>query len=149
MSQEAFDAARTCPNCGTVNAGNSAFCSSCGTALSPAAAEATRPVGPPPPVMGPGAVPDPYAGYPPGAYGPLQPVSGKRVTAGVLGILLGAWGVHRFYLGDVLGGILRIVITLATCGIGGVIGLIEGILYLVKTDAEFDQIYLVQRKEWF
>lgn len=83
-----------------------------------------------------------------GAYG-VAPVSGKRVTAGVLGILLGAWGIHRFYLGDTMGGILRIVITLFTCGIGGVIGLIEGIIYLTKTDQEFDYEYLVQRKEWF
>lgn len=101
---------------------------------------------PPPP-------PPPYPAAPgyvaaPGAY-PVAAVSGKRVTAGVLGILLGAWGIHRFYLGDTMGGILRIVITIFTCGIGGVIGLIEGIIYLTKSDPEFDYEYLVQRKEWF
>ncbi len=104
----------------------------------------------PPPSQGyppPGYPPAGYGAYPPGYY--PQPTSGKRVTAGVLGILLGSWGVHRFYLNDVGGGILRILITLFTCGVGGVIGLIEGIIYLTKTDPEFDQIYLVERREWF
>lgn len=94
--------------------------------------------------------PYPPGPYQPGPYPPYPPyVSGKRVPAGVLGILLGSWGVHRFYLNDVLGGVLRILITIFTCGIGGVIGLIEGIIYLTKSDPEFDQIYLVERREWF
>ncbi|MCH9718688.1 MAG: TM2 domain-containing protein [Actinomycetia bacterium] len=91
-------------------------------------------------------------GYPPAqptAYGYPQYYSGKRIPAGILGILLGAWGVHRFYLSDIGGGVLRILITLFTCGIGGIIGFIEGIIYLTKTDPEFDQIYVVQRREWF
>lgn len=77
------------------------------------------------------------------------PVESKRVLCGVLGILLGGLGLHRFMLGDALGGVLRIVITVATCGFGGVLGLIEGIIYLVKTDAEFIQTYQVQKKGWF
>ncbi|MCB0919333.1 MAG: TM2 domain-containing protein, partial [Actinobacteria bacterium] len=67
----------------------------------------------------------------------------------VLGILLGGFGIHRFYLDDAQGGILRIVITVFTCGLGSIIGLIEGIIYLTKSDAEFVQTYLVERKEWF
>jgi TM2 domain-containing membrane protein YozV len=101
---------------------------------------------PPPPNAAAGGYP---AGYPAYGYYPAGYVSDKRVTAGVLGILLGSFGIHRFYLNDPGGGILRILITLFTCGIGGVIGLAEGIIYLTKSDAEFDQIYLVERKEWF
>lgn len=77
------------------------------------------------------------------------PGAEKKVLCGILGILLGAWGVHRFMLGDTKGGILRIVITFITCGIGSVIGLIEGIIYLTKSDEEFVQTYITGNKEWF
>lgn len=80
---------------------------------------------------------------------PNLPQESKRVLAGVLGILLGGIGVHRFVLGDTTGGILRIVITLVTCGFGSIIGLIEGIMYLTKSDADFVQIYQVGKKAWF
>lgn len=80
---------------------------------------------------------------------PQIPGADKKVPAGVLGILLGGFGIHRFYLDDAQGGILRIVITVFTCGLGSIIGLIEGIIYLTKSDAEFVQTYLVERKEWF
>lgn len=64
----------------------------------------------------------------------------SKVVAGVLGILLGGFGVHRFYLGYTTIGIVQIVVTVLTCGIGAVWGLVEGILILVgstiTTDAE-------------
>ena len=41
------------------------------------------------------------------------------------------------------------LITLVTCGLGSVIGLIEGIIYLTKTDPEFYQTYMVERRAWF
>ncbi len=78
-----------------------------------------------------------------------QYASDKRVIAGVLGIVLGGLGIHRFYLGDITGGILRILITIVTCGLGSVIGLVEGILYLTKSDDEFYQIYMVDKRAWF
>lgn len=74
----------------------------------------------------------------------------KRVLCGIMGIIFGGLGIHRFILGDVTGGILRILITLLTCGtFGGLIGLIEGIIYLTKSDADFVQIYQVQKRGWF
>jgi TM2 domain-containing membrane protein YozV len=73
----------------------------------------------------------------------------KKILAGVLGIVLGAWGIHRFILGDVPGGIIRIVITIVTCGVGGLIGLIEGIIYLTKSDEEFKATYIDGEKKWF
>ena len=72
-----------------------------------------------------------------------------RVLAGILGILLGAFGVHRFIIGDTQGGIIRIVISVFTCGMGGIIGLIEGIIYLTKSDEEFTRLYLQEGKKWF
>ena len=77
------------------------------------------------------------------------PGADKKVLAGVLGILLGGLGVHRFILGDAVGGILRIVITVVTCGFGSIIGLIEGIIYLTKTDEEFVSTYIDGDKAWF
>ena len=76
-------------------------------------------------------------------------VANKKMMTGILGIVLGGFGVHRFLLGDTTGGIIRIVITFVTCGAGSIIGLVEGILYLIKTDEQFYQEYMVQKKAWF
>ncbi len=73
----------------------------------------------------------------------------KKVVAGICGILLGSLGVHRFILGDTSGGLIRLVISVVTCGFGGIIGLVEGIIYLTKSDDEFYQTYGVEKKAWF
>tara|TARA_R100000935_G_scaffold13736_5_gene27624 strand:+ start:47956 stop:48318 length:363 start_codon:yes stop_codon:yes gene_type:complete len=73
----------------------------------------------------------------------------KKMMAGILGILIGSLGIHKFVLGYTQEGIIQIVITVVTCGIGGIIGLIEGIIYLTKTDEEFYQTYQVGKKGWF
>jgi TM2 domain-containing membrane protein YozV len=72
----------------------------------------------------------------------------KKVVAGILGILVGALGIHKFYLGYTKEGIIQILLNLL-CGLGSLIGLIEGIIYLTKTDEEFYQTYQVGRKPWF
>ena len=77
------------------------------------------------------------------------PGAEKKITAGVCGILLGAFGVHKFILGYTTQGIIQIVITICTCGIGGIIGLIEGIIYLTKSDEDFVKIYVQGKKGWF
>ena len=84
----------------------------------------------------------PYPAVPPA-------VNSKKILCGIMGILFGGLGIHRFLLEDVSGGLLRILITLVTCGLGSVIGLIEGIIYLTKTDPEFYQTYMVERRAWF
>lgn len=77
-------------------------------------------VPPPPP---PGPITAPYAPFDATVYS-----SRNRWVAGALGVLLGEFGVHRFYLGHIDIGILQIVVTIVTCGIGGLWGFIEGIL---------------------
>jgi TM2 domain-containing membrane protein YozV len=76
----------------------------------------------------------------------------KKVTAGVCGILVGAFGVHKFILGYNTEGLIMLLCTVLTCGFGGmvmgIIGLIEGIIYLTKTDAEFVNMYIVNKKGW-
>ncbi|MCS3870054.1 TM2 domain-containing membrane protein YozV [Chryseobacterium ginsenosidimutans] len=75
--------------------------------------------------------------------------SEKKVTAGILAILIGTFGVHKFYLGYTKAGIIQLVLGIVTCGLVGIIGLIEGIIYLTKSDEEFDRTYVQNQKEWF
>lgn len=85
--------------------------------------------------------------------GEIPPGAKSRVTAGVLAILLGALGVHKFYLGYIKQGVITLLITILTFGIAGtvmeIIGVIEGILYLTKSDGEFYDTYELHRKPWF
>ncbi len=52
----------------------------------------------------------------------------SKLIAGILGVYLGAFGIHNFYLGKQNRAIWQIVVTVLTCGIGGLWGMIEGIL---------------------
>lgn len=63
--------------------------------------------------------------------------SKNKIAAGLFGILLGNLGVHKFYLGRPGMGILYLLF--CWTGIPGVIGLIEGIVYLTLSDEEFAQ----------
>ena len=73
----------------------------------------------------------------------------KKLVAGLLGILLGGLGIHKFYLGYTKEGIIQIVATFVTCGFASLVGLIEGILYLTKSDQEFVSTYITNKKGWF
>ncbi len=85
----------------------------------------------------------------------------KKVLAGILGIIFGGLGIHKFILGynkegGILLGITLIGIILSCIGIGifvvwltGLIGLIEGIIYLTKSDEEFYNTYQAGKKPWF
>lgn len=113
-------------------------------------------VPPPPPVDVPPAPPPPPpygAGAPAYPAAPPAPDSSKKVLAGVLGILLGSLGIHKFVLGYTKEGVIMLLVTVLTCGIGGivmsVIGIIEGIMYLTKSDQEFYDTYVVGKKGWF
>ena len=78
-------------------------------------------------------------GYAPGPYGQPYMAQKSRVVAGVLGILLGALGIHRFYLGFTTIGIIQIlmstVLAVFTFGLSAIAvsiwGLVEGIMILV------------------
>jgi TM2 domain-containing membrane protein YozV len=85
----------------------------------------------------------------------------KKMIAGILGILLGSLGVHKFVLGYNQEGAIMLgvtivswVLTMVIIGIFGVlamsvIGLIEGIMYLTKSDEEFVMTYGINKKAWF
>ncbi|MGB5667589.1 MAG: TM2 domain-containing protein [Maribacter sp.] len=81
----------------------------------------------------------------------------KKMLAGILAIILGSLGIHKFILGYNKEGIIMLAVTVVlgffTCGIGaslmGILGLIEGIIYLTKSDEEFYNTYQVGQKTWF
>ena len=83
----------------------------------------------------------------------MAEANSKKITAGICDLLCGGLGVHKFILGFTTAGVIMLLVSLLTCGIGAVvmhvISIVEGITYLTKTDEEFRRIYLVEKKEWF
>ena len=95
------------------------------------------------------------------AFGGGTTGENKKLMAGVLAILLGSFGVHKFILGynkegAILLGFSLVMYVLSCLAIGllfvwipAVIGLVEGIIYLTKSDEEFYNTYQVGKKPWF
>ncbi|TVQ58888.1 MAG: TM2 domain-containing protein [Spirulina sp. DLM2.Bin59] len=83
----------------------------------------------------------------------LSEANSKKVAAGICGILLGTFGVHKFILGYTTEGLVMLLVTLLTCGLAGtifcIIGFIEGIIYLTQTDEDFLRNYLLSKRGWF
>ena len=77
------------------------------------------------------------------------PGAEKKIVCGILGILIGSLGIHKFILGYTKEGIIQIVVSICTCGIGGIIGFIEGIIYLTKSDEDFVNTYITNKRGWF
>jgi len=119
---------------------------------------------PPPPPQGGGFAPPPPA---PGAAGfgpspgqfqspprfdPAQ-ANSQKIAAGICGILIGSLGVHKFILGMTGPGLIMLLVSVLSCGVAWpvmhIIGIIEGIIYLTKTDEQFYQTYMVEKKGWF
>lgn len=84
------------------------------------------------------------------------PDASKKVPAGVCGILLGAFGVHKFVLGYTSEAVIMLLVTIVGFFffflgplIMGIFGLIEGIIYLTKSDTAFASTYITNKKGWF
>jgi len=85
----------------------------------------------------------------------------KKILVGILAIIVGSLGIHKFILGYnkegfILLGVSIAAYVLSCVGIGllfvwipGIVGLIEGIIYLTKTDEEFYNTYQLGKKPWF
>jgi TM2 domain-containing membrane protein YozV len=116
---------------------------------------------PPPPPAGSGfAQPPPPAPFgQPGMQSPPSPgfnaaaANSQKIAAGICGILIGSLGVHKFIMGMTGPGLVMLLVSVCTCfaawPIMHVIGIIEGIIYLTKTDEQFYQTYMVEKKGWF
>ena len=100
-----------CPNCGSQNEDSANNCTNCGAPLNQETQQTQQTTVNNGPINN-GVTPK------------------SKLVAGLLGIFLGGWGVHNFYLGYTKKGILQIVLTIVTCGIAALWGLIEGILIL-------------------
>lgn len=105
---------------------------------------------PPPPPPPPGGQ---YA--PPPTEGQVRGGASEKnkLVAGILGILLGGLGIHKFYLGYTNEGIIMLAGNLLwIVGLGwlpNVVGLVEGVIYLFKSDQEFYDTYVAGTKKWF
>jgi TM2 domain-containing membrane protein YozV len=101
------------------------------------------------------ATPPVWTGYrtPASGAAAMAVPSTNRVAAGVLAIVLGSLGIHKFILGRVGAGLVMLLVTVQTCGWGGVvmnvIGIIEGIIYLTRSEEQFYWEYVVGKKSWF
>jgi TM2 domain-containing membrane protein YozV len=77
----------------------------------------------------------------------------KKIVAGILGIVLGGLGIHKFILGYQKEGLIMLLVSVLSCftlaGVMHVIGIVEGIMYLSKSDEDFVRTYIQGRKGWF
>ena len=128
---------RYCTKCGAVNDDTAQFCTNCQAPLTPV-----------------------NTGYQPmqsvnaGAVTDWKAMGGdKKLVAGILAILVGSLGVHKFILGYTTEGVIMLLVTVLTCGVAGIVmsivGIVEGIMYLTKSDEEFVRTYIQNKKGWF
>jgi len=112
-----------CNNCGVKTEENQAMCVKCGVAFSASLS------------------------------GSSSTGEKSKTIAGILGIFTGAIGGHKFYLGYIKEGVILLVITLISFGllafVTAIIGFIEGIMYITKSDEDFKSLYLDNKKSWF
>lgn len=71
-----------------------------------------------------------------------QEIQNKKLICGILAILVGTLGVQYFVLGKVSGGFITILLSLVTCGLWGIVVLIQGIMMLCMSDADFKAKYI-------
>ncbi|MGC4005819.1 MAG: GYF domain-containing protein [Pirellulales bacterium] len=79
--------------------------------------------------------------------------SSEKLAAGLCAPLVGTFGIHKFVMGYTSAGITMLLITVLTCGVGAlpmsIIALVEGIIYLTKSDEEYKRIYVDGHRPWF
>lgn len=131
---------KKCSNCGTENSGYESFCRTCGSMLS-------------------NNYQNQQVQQAPNSGMQQQQIPGadKKILAGILGIVLGAFGIHKFVLGYTTEGVIMLIVSLVgaflLCGIPtavmSIIGIVEGIMYLTKSDQEFVDTYIRSKKGWF
>lgn len=124
---------RYCTKCGAVNDEAAQYCSNCQAPLTPVSI----------------------------GYQPMQSVNSgamtdwkalgadKKITAGICAILVGWLGVHKFVLGYTTEGVIQLALGVISCGLTSIISIIEGIIYLTKSDEEFVRTYIQNKKGWF
>lgn len=69
-------------------------------------------------------------------------VQSKKTLCGIMALLFGTLGIQYFVIGKVAGGFITILLTIVTCGLWSILVLVQGILILCMSDAEFKRKYL-------
>lgn len=124
-----------CTRCGTANSDTVRACYNCQAQL--------------PAVAGYQPILAPSPTYRPALIDWRAQGADKKVPTAICAMFLGAFGVHKFILGYTAEGLIQLAIGIFTCGIGSVIGLIEGIIYLTKSDEDFVRTYIQNKRGWF
>ena len=127
-----------CTKCGAQNEDYAQLCAHCQAPLPQIGYQPIQP----PPAYGSGPITDWQARG-----------ANKKIAAGICGILVGTFGVHKFIMGYQTEGIIMLLVSLLSCGmlaiVMQIIGIVEGIMYLTKSDEEFVRTYVEGRKGWF
>lgn len=128
---------RYCTKCGAVNDDTAQYCSNCQSPLSQVNSGY-----------------QPMQSVNPGAMTDWKAMGAdKKVTAGILAIFLGWLGIHKFIMGYTTEGVIMLLVTILSCfilyPITHVMGIVEGIMYLTKSDEEFVRTYIQRKKGWF
>lgn len=133
---------KNCPSCGAPIALDTTECKYCGEKIAASQPQYQAPQAPQyAPPQAPQYAPPQAPQYAPPQYAPVANPSGKsKTTAGILAILLGGLGVHKFYLGRIGKGILYLIFCWTY--IPAIVGLIEGIIYLTSSDEKFYTKYV-------
>jgi TM2 domain-containing membrane protein YozV len=76
---------------------------------------------------------------PMGPTGMVRLHNRNKMVAAMLALFVGTFGIHKFYLGQVGAGIVYLLFFWT--GIPSLIALIEGLIYLTKSDQAFDMEY--------
>lgn len=79
-----------------------------------------------------------------------------HVAAGIMAIFFGVFGIHKFYMGLTNEGFIMLAVTiigsLITFGVAAfivqLIAVAEGLIYLVKTQTQFEQDYVYGKRKW-
>ena len=87
----------------------------------------------------------------------IDELKSRRTTIGILAIIFGFLGVHKFMLGYKREGFILLAVSIfggiITCGVAiivtDIIGIIEGIMILNKTPMQFKKTYIDKKTFWF
>lgn len=85
----------------------------------------------------------------------LSSGASKKVAAALFAFFFGVFGVHKFYLGYTKQGVIMALAFLFGFILAGlpslavaIIAFIEFIIYITKSDADFEQTYVLNRRPW-
>jgi TM2 domain-containing membrane protein YozV/cold shock CspA family protein len=78
----------------------------------------------------------------------------NRIVAALLALFLGHWGIHKFYLGKTNAGIIMLAcgtvgwLLIIPGAVNALIAVLEGVIYLIKSDQDFYRDYVVGDRTW-